>query len=374
MKETQVVRLAYSVRVMVVNKLFSLSVFTAGIIILTVSYLSGNSPSLFAFQHKIVQERKVFTSNTHILDREYRSMQGPYHSHPLQLLPGESRQLVWLVGGMIEPVDAVTGEPIEPYFMCHSHIRFDPEENGSARHNAQFKNRTHTDVKPFTFVQGNAEIHFPSGFGLPIYSDEPLMWLTMAMSPPGVSLPRQVKQILSIDYIRNSRRIFPIQPLFRRVIQIVVPRSRGNIEDEQPHAAKPALGPLMHLMTSDRATAHWMVPPGSDERVTKVTARLNLPFDTTIHYIHAHLHPYGKFLRLRDLTTGDIVFESTFATNADELSIRKATHFSSSQGKWIYRDHEYQLESVYENPLAGPIDAMAVMYLYFHDREFTGLN
>lgn len=359
---------------MVVNKLFSLSVFAAGIIILTVSYLSGNSPSLFAFQHKIVQETKVFMSNTHILDREYQSMQGPYHSHPLQLLLGEPRQLLWLVGGMIAPIDAVTGEPVEPYFMCHSHIRFDPAENGSLLHNAQFKNRTHTDIKPFTFIQGTLEIRFPSGFGLPLYSDEPLMWNTMAMSPPGVSLPRQVKQTLSIDYIRNSRLVFPIQPLFRRVIQIVVPRSRGNIEDEQLRAAEPAPGPLMHLLTSDRATAHWMVSPGSDERVTNVTARLDLPFDTTIHYLHAHLHPYGKFLRLRDITTGDIVFESTFVTNAEELSIREATHFSSSQGKWIYRDHEYQLESLYENPLADSIDAMAVMYVYFYDREFAGLN
>jgi hypothetical protein len=40
--------------------------------------------------------------------------------------------------------------------------------------------------------------------------------------------------------------------------------------------------------------------------------------------------------------------------------------YSSTEGFVLYPDHEYEIESVYDNRSDAPVDAMAVMYLYHH--------
>ena len=46
-------------------------------------------------------------------------------------------------------------------------------------------------------------------------------------------------------------------------------------------------------------SGHWVVPPGRQENRTLVTEWLNLRFDTTVHYIAVHLHPFAESLELR---------------------------------------------------------------------------
>jgi hypothetical protein len=38
--------------------------------------------------------------------------------------------------------------------------------------------------------------------------------------------------------------------------------------------------------------------------------------------------------------------------------------YSSTTGIPVYADHEYELETTYDNPTAGNIDAMAVMRIF----------
>ena len=37
----------------------------------------------------------------------------------------------------------------------------------------------------------------------------------------------------------------------------------------------------------------------------------------------------------------------------------------------MYVDHEYELVSVYNNTTPEDVDAMAAMYLFLHNKEFT---
>jgi hypothetical protein len=102
---------------------------------------------------------------------------------------------------------------------------------------------------------------------------------------------------------------------------------------------------------------------------TLVTEILALPFDTTIHTIAVHLHPFAESLTLHDLTTGKTVFRSETRPFFDRIGLARVESFSSIEGIPIFRDHEYELISVYDNTSGEVQDSMAVMNLYMLDRE-----
>ena len=119
-----------------------------------------------------------------------------------------------------------------------------------------------------------------------------------------------------------------------------------------------------------RFTGHWVVKPGKEENRTLVTHFLNLQFDTTIHYIASHLHPFAESLTLIDRTTGETVFRSNVEAAPDKIGIKRLDYFSSPNGIPIYKDHEYEIVSVYNNTSGEDQDSMAVMFMYLHDTRF----
>ena len=118
-------------------------------------------------------------------------------------------------------------------------------------------------------------------------------------------------------------------------------------------------------------TGHWVVKPGREVNETLVTEVLNLPYDTTVHYIAVHLHPFAESLELRDLTTDRTVFKSHVRPADEGIGIDHVEYFSSKDGVLLHRDHEYQLVSVYNNTSGEDQDSMAVMYMYLYDKDFT---
>ena len=97
---------------------------------------------------------------------------------------------------------------------------------------------------------------------------------------------------------------------------------------------------------------------------------MDLPFDTTVHHIAVHLHPFAASLELRDLTADTTVFRSEVENSAEKIGLERVESFSSEEGIPVYADHEYELVSVYENTSAEDQDSMAIMFLYMLDREF----
>ena len=97
---------------------------------------------------------------------------------------------------------------------------------------------------------------------------------------------------------------------------------------------------------------------------------MNLPFDTTLHYIAVHLHSFAEFLELRDLTADKSVFKSTVTGFNNSIGINHVDYYSSASGIPLYKDHEYELHSVYNNTTSSDQDVMAVMFLYVLDKEF----
>jgi len=114
---------------------------------------------------------------------------------------------------------------------------------------------------------------------------------------------------------------------------------------------------------------HWIVPPGHHIYTTEITPQLNLPFDTTIHYATMHVHPFARGMELRDLTTGTTIFRLNSQDWPDRVGVAYVEEFKSIEGIPIQRHHRYELSAEYDNPLDSETDAMAILYLYFLEKD-----
>jgi tetratricopeptide (TPR) repeat protein len=97
---------------------------------------------------------------------------------------------------------------------------------------------------------------------------------------------------------------------------------------------------------------------------------MNLRHDTRIHSIDVHLHPFGEWIELRDLTTGETLFRSEARQVADGIGLESVQSYRSEEGIPVYRDHQYAIAASYDNTSGVESDAMAVMYLGLFDPEF----
>jgi hypothetical protein len=124
----------------------------------------------------------------------------------------------------------------------------------------------------------------------------------------------------------------------------------------------------------NKFTGHWIVKPGREVNRTRVTTIMNLPFDTKAHHIAVHVHPFAESLELRDITANSTVFKSLATNYRDLIGLEKVDFISSKEGIPLYKDHEYELISVYNNPTQNDTDSMAVFYMYLFDPEFQKAN
>jgi hypothetical protein len=53
------------------------------------------------------------------------------------------------------------------------------------------------------------------------------------------------------------------------------------------------------------------------------------------------------------------------------VGLAHVDHLKNVEGVPIYKDHDYEVVSVYNNTSNEDQDSMAVMYLYLHDKGFN---
>ena len=121
----------------------------------------------------------------------------------------------------------------------------------------------------------------------------------------------------------------------------------------------------------NKFTGHWVLKPGPEVNSTATTVFMNLPYDTNLHYAEVHLHPFAESLELKDRTTGKTVFKSFAKNMPDRIGLAQVDYFSSQEGLPLYKDHEYELISVYNNTSGQEQDAMAHMVLFVEDKNFV---
>ena len=331
-------------------------------------------------------------SEPYVIDRVYKSMEGPGGAQTFKLAAGDKPELLWVIGGEAAVLDPENVPMKSQEFLCHANIRFDPKQFKDQNPNADFDHMTHQPLKIFNFSQGLTEIRLPRGFGIPVLSTRLFEFNYGVMNPSEPKQPFAVKVGVTFQYLRDIELEHELKPLFEwgtwgLTMKVLVSGSAAHsshcaIEagDGSPEAPSGesaqvptvSLGKIHKNEKGYQQAYHWMIPPGRHiyRYQLEKSYYSELPFDTTIHYATAHVHPYAEFIELRDLTTRQSLFKIQIKNSRDGFSITEIKPFSSEKGLPIYRNHEYEMVCQYNNTTNHDIDAMAFMFVYLLDRNF----
>lgn len=314
------------------------------------------------------------------IDRLYRSMLGPSHMKRVELMGKKAApELLWLTGisAEIKGKDGVTPEHKD--FMCHINLDMD-----AAHHRGRFGYQGHVDERVFTLSQGQFAAVLPRGFGIPVYSDEPLRLFTQVLNHNFPDKTYRVRHKVRVDFVREKERTEPLRPLFvsSAFVMALLEGKDGHFSLEKPDAVteNSSCLPGAHAPGATMAfyddpygrkfSGHWVIKPGREVRRTLVTKMMNLPYDTTLHYAAVHLHPFAESLELRDITTGRTVMRSKARNPEKGIGLEHVDYFSSVEGLPLIREHQYELVSVYDNTSGIDQDSMAAVFLYLENKEF----
>jgi len=313
-------------------------------------------------------------------------MEGPSSPQPgLRLQSNPGSKTVWLTGLETEVIDANSGEVTSPEYLCHANLTFDSAGGHPTRHNQFFGGNTHLEWRLFTIVPGRFSIRFPEGFGIPVPASAMLDYYTMSLNQNVRDREVQVRMRSRLHSVSDGEPSAPTKALFRKALYVLQPQS-ARVSDNASTAMKmpthvgagcadfcavnasavSTVGP-----SGAGQTLHWLVPPGKHTYRTEITSQLVVPFDTTVHYATFHIHPYGKSLRMRDLTTGEVVLNLTSRDWPDRLGVAHVDEMKSTDGVPIQASHRYEIEAEYNNTTDHDIDAMGILYLYLLEKNFV---
>jgi cyclophilin family peptidyl-prolyl cis-trans isomerase len=338
-----------------------------------------------------------FLSPVYTIDKKYRSMEGPGSQDKLYLGDPKNPELLWILSVKTEMVGEDGKSPQLPELMCHVNVDLD-----TGKHQALFN--LHRPVAPrlITLSQGMLQAKFPKGFGFPIASNEPLSLYTQVLNH-NIDNPNnmKVRHRVTFEYVRDRDLIVPLKPLFNLGVSGLVllddnpnalpmmataansiATDASSATDHSGHGASCLLlprAPNAAGQASDyvdpqgrKLTGHWIVPPGHQVNASDITWFLGLPYDSALlHYAAVHLHPFAKSLSIRDTTTGKTIFEAKAENPKEGIGLTHVDTFTSQQGVPLYRNHKYELISVYDNPTKENRDSMASAFLEVEDPDFV---
>ena len=358
------------------------------------------SLTVFAANGPVITQQ--YLSPVYTINKIYRSMEGPGSLANVYLGDPKSPELLWVVGVKTEMVGEDGQTPQLPELMCHVNVDLD-----TGKHRALFN--LHRPVAPrlITLSQGMLEAKFPEGYGFPIASNEPLSLYTQVLNH-NIQHPEnlKVRHLVTFSYIRDRDLVVPLKPLFNLGVSglvllndnpnalammptadsIAVDASKNaaaaSSSEHSGHGATCLLlprAPNAMGQASDytdpqgrKLTGHWLVPPGKQVNRSDITWFLGLPYDVTaLHYAAVHLHPFAQSLTIKDTTTGQTIFQAKAVNPKEGIGLTHVDTFTSQQGVPLYRNHKYELISVYDNTTNENHDSMASAFLGVDDPEFV---
>ena len=321
-------------------------------------------------------QTRVVLSKTYTIDKKYRSMEGPQSFQEIQLGSSTQPELLWITGVKTEIVTPDGALTLQPELMCHVNVDIDPN-----LHRKALELDADVSSRLVTLSQGQLEMTTPAGFGYPILSNEPLKLTTQVLNLNDELLRIDVKHRVTISFVRDADTDGSMRALLNTAVYGVAPIEAAADEGkstEHNGTSCMIVGRAPNAMGSDyydekgrKLTGHWVVPPGRQVIKTDVTRLLDLPFDTNVHAITVHLHPFAESLELRDLNSEKTIFKSKAQNPAKRIGLTYVDSFASAKGEPLYKSHRYELVATYNNTSKENQDSMAVMYLGIVDPNFA---
>ncbi len=326
----------------------------------------------------------TFYSSALLIDTIYRSMQGPFVSEKIQL-EKDNEETVYLIGYKSEVVDAKSNRSLPTHYMCHNNLNYQQKED------LPWKLKTKGAIgRIFTLSEGQTQLDFPEGFGIPILANHPLEMVSQVLNHQEEKIELNTRHKVSITYARETTEN-PIVPLYQQSVfvtqQLEGPEGQYGLplscinhihtkkdvsKSEEVHDCSIVYEDGEYNPYADNYgrtfTGHWTLPLGEQNLKTDVTKMLNLSKDGKIHLIGVHLHPYAEKMSLWDKTSDRLLYQTIIQKDSSNFSFDKIAHYQSTEGIPVYRDHHYELRSTYHcSDSSAEHTAMAVMYLYLED-------
>src|SRR5574342_273368 len=226
-----------------------------------------------------------FLSKTYLVDRKYKSMLGPQSTQRVTLLQADKPELLWVTGFAAQMVGADGEAPQSQEFMCHSNLDMNMNV-----HRQIFGLTRDTPSRMFTLSQGQQQIEFPKGFGIPVMSNEPFDLTTQVLNHNVEGRSIEVRHRVTVTFVRDKELGGPMKPLLQLSANglVLVSGEGGYFNIPSPDAAVHGPGCLPdqsatgsgRLFTDDygrQFSGHWLVKPGREVNRSNITRFMRLP-------------------------------------------------------------------------------------------------
>jgi len=311
---------------------------------LGVSGCTGDAPSLPGREPRV----KIIETSAMHLDRIYPSMTGPGDRVLV-----DTSDVAWITAFRTDVIDTVTEESMGGEFLCHSQLQIP------------------SGVRLMVTATGYSEVRLPEGFGIPLTqilsgsrpASRGVGLYGMLLNNHEADIDRHGKVRATLEYFTDDDVGSP--PFLKKLY--IASRS-VNVEDLEAYTPQEGYeineDVTTHCVLVEGRTNHWIVPPGRQVTRTRYTGLV--PVDAMVHYVAVHLHNHGVYVQLTDVTAGQVLWQANVVYEKHRRQIAKIPVYSDSEGFPIYIDHEYEVEALYDNTTDHDVDAMAMLYLYYH--------
>jgi len=146
---------------------------------------------------------KQLTILAHMADYEFNKFKGK---------TGKDEERLWITGYRAVVVDAEGSSPLSQEFMCHSNTELPRVQHKDYPSWAS----DFAGVRLFTLSQGQKQIRFPEGFGIPILAHDELSLTSQVMhlNAKDKESPFSLRHEVMLEYMRSSDFKNPPKPLF----------------------------------------------------------------------------------------------------------------------------------------------------------------
>jgi hypothetical protein len=152
--------------------------------------------------------RNTIVSPRYRIDGIHRSMKGPQSAG--RIVTGDPKgqnELLWITAHYTEIVEGDSDQVTSPEFMCHSNLDF---AGGMTYENRRGRA---TRQRMFTLSQGQMQVRFPEGYGIPIESRRNIRLGTQVLNLNPQPHAMSVRHRAVIEYERQSDLASPMKPL-----------------------------------------------------------------------------------------------------------------------------------------------------------------
>lgn len=315
------------------------------LLILLAAFFYGFPPAALAS----IQSRTFELKNI-VVQKPSAAMEGPRKAMFIDLAAKEARvHTFWILG---LKVDVLNNGALTPQNLCHFRFGRVPKDTKVANLDLA-NNLIEEGIKLLLSIsQGQNEIQFPPGFGMPVAVPPDEMALFMAGQVQSADVPTAAQNLTfraTVKYLDGPTGVAEkIKPLYL---------VHFHIASHQHHQVQ-----------GSSAHGHFVVPPGAHTFSTVVPQVLldRFSFESKVHYIRMHLHAFAESMEIYDVTMKRSVWKGFAKTDPKVATLVHTDFYSDATGFSLNPRHVYKVVSNYTNPTSKDVDAMAYLQVYFN--------